>query len=49
VDDVRLAVEGRRPVEFYGRMGGNMPTAEDLLEFLAARFAAREEEVPVHG
>ena len=30
-DDVRLAIEGRRPVEFYGRSGGNMPTAEEVL------------------
>ena len=32
VEDVRLAVEGRRPVEFYGRAGGNVPTAEEVLE-----------------
>jgi len=25
VDDVRLAVSGRVPVHFYGRMGGNVP------------------------
>jgi pyruvate/2-oxoacid:ferredoxin oxidoreductase alpha subunit len=31
VDDVRLAVEGRRPVEFYGRAGGNVPSAEEIL------------------
>jgi len=49
VDDVRLAVEGRRPVEFYGRTGGNIPTAEDILEFVASRFALREEEELVHG
>jgi len=30
VEDVRLAVDGRRPVEFYGRVGGNVPTAEEL-------------------
>ena len=34
VEDVRLAVEGRRPVEFYGRSGGNVPTAEELIEFV---------------
>jgi 2-oxoisovalerate ferredoxin oxidoreductase alpha subunit len=33
VEDVRLAVEGRKPVEFYGRQGGNVPTAEEVLEF----------------
>ncbi len=30
VEDVRLAVEGRRPVQFYGRVGGNVPTADEL-------------------
>lgn len=30
VEDVRLAVEGRCPVEFYGRCGGNLPTAKDI-------------------
>lgn len=32
VDDVRLAVNGRKPVGFYGRTGGNTPTAQELLE-----------------
>jgi len=32
VQDVRLAVEGRLPVEFYGRMGGMVPPAGELLE-----------------
>ncbi|HPB26729.1 MAG TPA: 3-methyl-2-oxobutanoate dehydrogenase subunit VorB [Acidobacteriota bacterium] len=31
VDDVRLAVEGRKPVKFYGRMGGSVPSAQELL------------------
>jgi len=34
VDDVRLAVEGRQPVEFYSRVGGNVPTADEVLAFL---------------
>jgi 2-oxoglutarate ferredoxin oxidoreductase subunit alpha len=34
VEDVRLAVEGRRPVEFLGRMGGMVPSPEDVLERL---------------
>jgi 2-oxoisovalerate ferredoxin oxidoreductase alpha subunit len=34
VEDVRLAVAGRRPVEFYGRAGGNVPTAEEVLRFI---------------
>jgi 2-oxoisovalerate ferredoxin oxidoreductase alpha subunit len=31
VEDVRLAVAGKLPVEFYGRVGGNVPTIEELL------------------
>lgn len=30
VDDVRLAVSGRRPVHFYGRSGGIIPTPEEI-------------------
>jgi len=30
VDDVRLAVNGKRPVHFYGRTGGMIPTVEDV-------------------
>jgi 2-oxoglutarate ferredoxin oxidoreductase subunit alpha len=32
VDDVRLAVLGRVPVEFYGRMGGVTPLPDEILE-----------------
>jgi len=31
VDDVRLAVNGEKPVEFYGRMGGNVPSIKELV------------------
>ena len=31
VEDVRLAVQGRKPVYFYGRTGGMIPTQEDIL------------------
>ncbi len=34
VDDVKLAVECKVPVHFYGRMGGNVPTAEECLEVI---------------
>ena len=30
VEDVRLAVNGKVPVEFYGRVGGNVPSVEEL-------------------
>ncbi|MGA2268125.1 MAG: 3-methyl-2-oxobutanoate dehydrogenase subunit VorB [Bryobacteraceae bacterium] len=51
VDDVRLALEGRSPVEFYSRVGGNVPTAEEVLAFVQAKFAACApmEEVLIHG
>ena len=32
VDDVRLAINGARPVEFYGRTGGVIPTPDEVLE-----------------
>ncbi len=32
VDDVRLAVGGRPPVEFYGRVGGTIPTTGELVD-----------------
>ena len=31
VDDVRLVVNGRKPVEFYGRTGGIIPTPAEVL------------------
>jgi 2-oxoisovalerate ferredoxin oxidoreductase alpha subunit len=31
VEDVKLALNGSKPVEFYGRTGGNVPLAEDCL------------------
>lgn len=37
LEDVRLALEGRRPVEFYGRVGGNVPSAEEVLEAVEPR------------
>jgi 2-oxoisovalerate ferredoxin oxidoreductase alpha subunit len=34
VEDVRLALNGARPVEFMSRVGGNVPSTEDVLEFV---------------
>lgn len=39
VEDVRLAVNGKVPVEFYGRVGGNVPSAEEIQAELFARVA----------
>jgi 2-oxoglutarate/2-oxoacid ferredoxin oxidoreductase subunit alpha len=36
VEDVRLAVEGRCPVAFHGRMGGLVPTPDEVLGALKA-------------
>ena len=40
LDDVRLAVNGARPVHFYNRMGGNVPTVEEIHEVIKSRIAA---------
>ncbi len=37
VDDVRLAVAGERPVGFYGRAGGMIPTPEAVLDAIRAQ------------
>ncbi len=34
VEDVKLVVEGRKPVKFYGRSGGNVMSPEDIVEFV---------------
>jgi pyruvate/2-oxoacid:ferredoxin oxidoreductase alpha subunit len=34
LDDVRLALNGKRPVEFLNRMGGNVPSHEEVLKFV---------------
>jgi pyruvate/2-oxoacid:ferredoxin oxidoreductase alpha subunit len=56
IDDVRLALEGRVPLEFFSRVGGNAPSAEDVLAFLerkwgtaATRIGQIPEEVVIHG
>ena len=40
VEDVKLALNGTVPVEFYGRAGGNVPTAEEITAQVFARIAA---------
>ena len=36
VEDVRLAIEGRAPVHFYGRMGGVIPAPDEVVRALRA-------------
>ncbi|HEY5593445.1 MAG TPA: 3-methyl-2-oxobutanoate dehydrogenase subunit VorB [Paludibacter sp.] len=38
VEDVRLAVNGRVPVEFYGRMGGIVPSPDEVFEALKSKL-----------
>jgi pyruvate/2-oxoacid:ferredoxin oxidoreductase alpha subunit len=40
VDDVRLAVNGKKPVGFYGRMGGVVPTTEEIIEHVRQQTGA---------
>ena len=32
LDDVKIAVAGRKPIHFYGRTGGNVPMPEELVK-----------------
>lgn len=41
VEDVRLAANGKVPVAFYGRMGGMVPSPEEVVEALIKHFSIR--------
>jgi 2-oxoisovalerate ferredoxin oxidoreductase alpha subunit len=43
LEDVRLTLNGRKHVDFYGRMGGNVPSVEELREQVEARISSRTE------
>ncbi|MEG1963980.1 MAG: 3-methyl-2-oxobutanoate dehydrogenase subunit VorB [Clostridia bacterium] len=34
IEDVKLSVNGRKPVEFYGRAGGNIMSAQDIVKYI---------------
>ena len=38
IEDVKLATECRLPVEHFGRMGGNVPTPDEVLNALKEKF-----------
>ena len=40
LDDVRLAVEGKKPIRYLGRAGGLIPTVEEMIE--SAKTALKE-------
>jgi len=53
IDDVRLALAGAAPIEFFSRVGGNAPSAEDVLAFIERTFPTclhpcHQEEL-IHG
>ena len=34
VDDVRLAINGKEPVEYFGRLGGVVPEPDEIVDAL---------------
>ena len=38
IEDVKLAIECSKPVEHYGRLGGNVPTPDEVFEVLKEKF-----------
>ena len=41
IDDVKIAVEGKCPVMFYGRTGGMIPTVREIQAEIEKLNAAR--------
>jgi 2-oxoglutarate/2-oxoacid ferredoxin oxidoreductase subunit alpha len=42
VEDVRLGINGKVPVEFYGRMGGMTPTPESIVQHLETLIQSKD-------
>jgi len=42
LEDVRLALDGRVPVDFYSRVGGNVPSVDEIDEHIASYVIARD-------
>jgi 2-oxoglutarate ferredoxin oxidoreductase subunit alpha len=38
VEDVRLAINGEEPVEYFGRLGGIVPEPEEIVEALKEKL-----------
>jgi 2-oxoglutarate ferredoxin oxidoreductase subunit alpha len=49
LEDVQLAIEGRAPVAFHGRMGGMVPSPGDVLAELRQLWAITEPVETAHG
>jgi 2-oxoglutarate ferredoxin oxidoreductase subunit alpha len=43
IEDVKLALNGARPVYFYGKMGGIVPSAEEVLEEFKKHLGGQHE------
>ena len=39
VEDVRLSAQGKTTVDLYNRMGGVVPTTEEIIEHILNRFS----------
>ena len=48
VDDVRLAINGERPVHFYGRMGGMVPTVAEIVQEIK-KYATPKQKSPAEA
>jgi 2-oxoglutarate ferredoxin oxidoreductase subunit alpha len=46
LDDVNLAVKGKAPVEFYGRLGGVVPFPDEILSEIR-RISSND--IPLEG
>lgn len=44
VEDVEAAVQGRKPVKFYGRAGGIVPTPEEVRDYILKILAGKAED-----
>jgi pyruvate/2-oxoacid:ferredoxin oxidoreductase alpha subunit len=49
VEDVRLALEGRTPLEFFGRAGGIVPEAHEVAAFVSRLVMMPSEELQQGG
>lgn len=49
VEDVRLALNGARPVEFLSRVGGNVPSHEDVLRYVHDLARSRGQKWRLHA
>jgi len=48
-EDVRLALNGEVPVKFYGRVGGNVPSVEEVKEIVMSYAAPSKTRVKATG